>query len=91
MRAGFEIGVASTKAFTAQLTCILLLVLFLAKRRGLTLSQYDHLLKELQTIPQKITDIINQTDTIRNIARQISQYKNMFFLGRAWQYPIACE
>ncbi len=91
MRAGFEIGVASTKAFTAQLTCLLLLVLFLAKRRGLTLSQYNHLLKELQKIPQKISRILDQTDTIRSIAAQISQYKDMFFLWRAWQYPIACE
>lgn len=91
MRAGFEIGVASTKAFTAQLSCLMLLVLFLAKKRGLTISQYDHLLDELQTIPTKIESIIAQHDHIHHIAQELSHYHDMFYLGRARQYPIACE
>lgn len=91
MRAGFEIGVASTKAFIAQLSCLFLLTLFLAKRRGLTLSQYNHLLQELQTIPKKIEDIISQSEHIHTVAQDISQYQNMFYLWRAWQFPIACE
>jgi glucosamine--fructose-6-phosphate aminotransferase (isomerizing) len=91
MRAGFEIGVASTKAFTAQLTCLFLLTLFLANRRGLPMSQFHHLLDELKEIPTKIDTILAQSDLLSTLGVQLSTYNDMFFLARAWQYPIACE
>jgi glucosamine--fructose-6-phosphate aminotransferase (isomerizing) len=91
MRAGFEIGVASTKAFTAQLTCLLLLTLFLWRRRSLSETVLRNLLDQLHDIPSKISTIIGQSDDIDQIAQELSCYSDMFYLWRAWQYPIACE
>lgn len=92
MRAGFEIGVASTKAFTAQLTCLFLVSLFLAKRRGLGMTQYNDLLDKLQHIPLQIDEILaTKVNEIIQLAQQLKAYKNMFYLGRGVEYPIACE
>jgi glutamine---fructose-6-phosphate transaminase (isomerizing) len=91
MRAGFEIGVASSKAFTAQLTCLFLLTLFLANRRGLPMSQLHHLIDELKEIPTKIDTILAQSDVLEQYGKELSIYTDMFFLARAWQFPIACE
>ncbi len=92
MRAGFEIGVASTKAFTAQLICLFLLSLFLAKKRGLTLASYTDLLNHLQHIPVLIDEIlVNCVDPIRTLAQELAGYEDMFFLGRGVQFPVACE
>jgi glucosamine--fructose-6-phosphate aminotransferase (isomerizing) len=98
MRAGYEIGVASTKAFIAQLTCLLLLTLRLAKRRDLPLSTYNALIEELQHIPNKIESILQTFDIKQQdnnqrakIAGHLSQASTMFYLGRGREYPIACE
>ncbi|HRX63524.1 MAG TPA: glutamine--fructose-6-phosphate transaminase (isomerizing) [Candidatus Absconditabacterales bacterium] len=90
-RAGAEIGVASTKAFAAQITCILLLALFLGKKRGLSKAKYDKIMNELQKIPEKIENILSNSDKIKEIAEIISQYNDFFFLGRHYQLPIARE
>ncbi len=90
-RAGAEIWVASTKAFTAQITSILLLALFLAKKRWLGKAKYDKIITELSKVPTKIEDILEQSSNIRKIAQDFTQYKNFFFLGRHYQVPIARE
>lgn len=86
-----EIWVASTKAFTAQLTSILLLALYLGQKRGLSKAKYDKVMIELSKVPVMIEDILADTVNIRKIAQDISEYKNFFFLGRQYQLPIARE
>ncbi len=90
-RAGAEIGVASTKAFTAQITCILLLALFLGQKRWLSKAHYDKIMIELSKVPTMMDDILADTENIRAIAQELSQYKNFFYLGRQYQLPIARE
>ena len=90
-RAGAEIWVASTKAFTAQITSILLLALYLGQKRGLSKAKYDKVMIELSKVPVMIEDILADTVNIRKIAENISEYKNFFFLGRQYQLPIARE
>jgi glucosamine--fructose-6-phosphate aminotransferase (isomerizing) len=90
-RAGTEIGVASTKAFTAQAVCLLLVALFMAKKRGLRYMTYKRVVRELAQLPEKIETILDQTEYIRSIAAQLTDYKNFFFLGRRYQLPIAYE
>ncbi len=90
-RAGAEIGVASTKAFTAQLTCILLLALFLGKKRTLPKAKYEQVLRELAKVPTMIEDLLADQAQIREIAQELSKYNNFFFLGRHYQFPIANE
>ena len=90
-RAWAEIWVASTKAFTAQITCILLLALYLGQKRGLGKAKYDKIMIELSKVPVMIEDILADTVNIRKIAENISEYKNFFFLGRQYQLPIARE
>jgi len=90
-RGGAEIWVASTKAFTAQITSILLLALYLGQKRGLNKAKYDKVMTELSKVPIMIEDILADTANIRKIAQNISEYKNFFFLGRHYQLPIARE
>ncbi len=90
-RCGAEIWVASTKAFTAQVTCILLLALYLGQKRWLTKAKYDKIMIELSKVPVMIEDILANTATIRGIAEKVAEYKNFFFLGRHYQLPIATE
>lgn len=90
-RWGAEIWVASTKAFTAQMTSILLLALYLGQKRGLSKAKYDKVMIELSKVPVMIEDLLADTVTIRKIAEAISGYKNFFYLGRQYQLPIARE
>lgn len=90
-RCGAEIWVASTKAFTAQITSILLLALYLGQKRWLSKAKYDKVMRELSKVPVMIEDILADTANIRKIAENISEYKNFFFLGRHYQLPIARE
>ncbi len=92
-RAWYEIWVASTKAFTAQLTCLMLLTLWLAKRRDIPPLLYNTLLDELQQIPGKIEQILKTfSDPYRdNSINHIKNATSMFYLWRGWEYPIACE
>ena len=90
-RAWAEIWVASTKAFTAQVTCILLLALFLGQKRWLSKAKYDKVLTELEKIPGMIDEILDSSDQIQNVAKKLVEYKNFFFLWRHFQVPIARE
>ena len=90
-RAGTEIGVASTKAFTAQVVSLLLTAMFLAKRRGIRYAIYQHVLRELEQLPMLLETVLDQSDYIRSVAEQLKDYKDFFFLGRHYQSPIAYE
>lgn len=90
-RAGTEIWVASTKAFVAQSVCLLLLSLFLGKKRGMKISRYDYIIKSLQALPGQVEQVLAQSDRIRDIAKELKDSKSMFFLGRGVHVPIAYE
>ncbi len=90
--AGPEIGVASTKAFTGQLTALLLTALYLAQVRGkLENAASQNLMQELTRIPHKIGTILEHDAQIEDLARQFFRYTDFLYLGRGIHYPIALE
>lgn len=90
--AGPEIGVASTKAFTGQLAVLAMLALKVAHAKN-TISEerYLHLMKELQQIPEKVKEILANTDHIKAIAEKYKKAKDFLFLGRGYNFPVALE
>ncbi|RLA95052.1 MAG: glutamine--fructose-6-phosphate transaminase (isomerizing) [Deltaproteobacteria bacterium] len=91
-RAGPEIGVASTKAFTTQLVILYLLSLYLGKKRkALTSEDLQGLIDDLLKIAHQAELILNQEEKIKNIARQFVSYNNFLYLGRGINFPIALE
>jgi glucosamine--fructose-6-phosphate aminotransferase (isomerizing) len=90
--AGVEVGVASTKAFTAQVTVLTMFALKLAKARG-TISHEDYqaLVKELAEIPEKQKQILSEFETIRQIAEKYKDAVNALYLGRGYLFPVALE
>jgi glucosamine--fructose-6-phosphate aminotransferase (isomerizing) len=89
LHAGPEIGVASTKAFTCQITSMVLFALLLRQLKGGALS--GALLKELEILPQKIQTILEQSEHIKGIADEYKDAKDMLYLGRGMQFPAALE
>lgn len=90
--AGPEIGVASTKAFTAQVTVLFLMALSLARKKGeVSLSMYHHYISELESIPLKIESILAQNDYIKEIAHEFTHTQNAIYLGRGVNFPVALE
>jgi glucosamine--fructose-6-phosphate aminotransferase (isomerizing) len=90
--AGPEIGVASTKAFTTQLSALLLMAIHLGRRSGaLQPEAASALIKELLAIPHKMSDVIGLAPQIQVIARRYGQARDFLFLGRGNNYPIALE
>jgi len=90
-RAGAEIGVASTKAFTTQLVSLLLLTIALGRRGGLTEAQESDLIQELNSLPRRIEEILSLDEAIKHIAEQFADKTSALFLGRGKQFPIALE
>ena len=90
-RAGPEIGVASTKAFTTQLVALRLMVLALAKRHGLSVAQEQDWVDELQALPRQVEVVLQLSDAIAEMAQSFSDMQNALFLGRGTFYPIALE
>ena len=89
---GPEIGVASTKAFTAQVTTLFLLAICIAELRGtITDSRKEALIKELQTIPDKIARILVHDKQISELSKTFTYAKNFLYLGRGSNYPVALE
>jgi glucosamine--fructose-6-phosphate aminotransferase (isomerizing) len=92
IHAGPEIGVASTKAFTGQVTLLALLALTLAEKRGtLSRSELLRLMTELKDIPRKIELVLKQEQAIRYIAEEIKDNNNALYLGRGYNFPVALE
>ena len=90
--AGPEIGVASTKAFTAQITVLTLIALLVGKKKGhLSTQRFNRLLVELNAIPEKVHTLLKQDDRIREIAKHFEQSTNALYLGRGVNFPVALE
>jgi glucosamine--fructose-6-phosphate aminotransferase (isomerizing) len=90
-RAGPEIGVASTKAFTTQLTALALLALELARQHGLNPTRYEALVHQLETLPGAVRDALTLDPSIRKLAERFGDKQHALFLGRGTQFPIAME
>ena len=91
LRVGPEIGVASTKAFTAQVSVLAMLAIELGRRRHLSADVAQALLKELTEIPKKVERILTQDEQIKQIAQANIDKDNWLFLGRGFNYPVALE
>src|SRR4030042_3875734 len=90
--AGPEIGVASTKAFTAQVTVLAMMAIKLGWKRGILSDlQYRDLIKELTLIPKKIEKILSFNDNFRKLAGLYKEATNFLYLGRGYLYPVALE
>ena len=89
--AGTEIGVASTKAFTTQLTVLLMLVAKLSRLKGLDASIEQDIVHGLQALPNRIEQMLSQDKRIEALAEDFSEKHHALFLGRGDQYPIALE
>jgi len=90
--AGPEIGVASTKAFTAQVTVLTLMAFYMAQQKGtITTSKMIELLTELDHIPEKIQKVLESNELIKEVAEKIKDSTNCLFLGRGSGFPVALE
>ena len=90
--AGPEIGVASTKAFTAQVTVLTMMAMMIGyKKNTLSESNYHNLISELVQIPDKIENILQRNEEIKEIAELIKNSSNSIYLGRGFLYPVALE
>jgi glucosamine--fructose-6-phosphate aminotransferase (isomerizing) len=90
--AGPEIGVASTKAFTAQLAVLTMIALKLAREKGtIEHARYQHLLQELHLVPEKVQVVLEQAERINALAHKYAQASDFLFLGRGYNFPVALE
>lgn len=90
--AGPEIGVASTKAFTAQLTVLAMVALKIAKERNtISHDRYLHLLEELNEVPEKVKKVLDSAEHIKAVAVKYKDVVNALFLGRGYNFPVALE
>ncbi len=90
--AGPEIGVASTKAFTSQVTVLVLMALLLAKKKGtISATRFQQLLIELDNIPEKVEEALSYSEKIRDMARVFTYSRNFLYLGRGINFPVALE
>ncbi|MBN8837823.1 MAG: glutamine--fructose-6-phosphate transaminase (isomerizing) [Sphingobacteriia bacterium] len=89
---GHEIGVASTKAFTGQLAVLIMMALKIGYSKGtITEERYLQLMKDLESVPQKIKQILQNTDNIKAIANKYKDAHDFLYLGRGYNFPIALE
>jgi glucosamine--fructose-6-phosphate aminotransferase (isomerizing) len=91
IHSGPEIAVASTKAFTSQITAFTIFALTVARLKNMSLSDGDEFIKNLMNIPEQINEILESCDEIKSLAKKYACYKDMLFLGRGINYPCACE
>ena len=90
-RAGVEIGVASTKAFTTQLVSLLLLVLSIARRHGLDTDVEKEIVSHIESLPGKINTVLELNEQISNLANQFANKNHALYLGRGTMLPVAME
>ena len=91
IHAGPEIGVASTKAFSCQVTVLALLMLALGRQREMSRETGIRIARELAALPEKIESIVQRSDAVRRIAEQYRHHNNFLYLGRGFQLPAALE
>jgi glucosamine--fructose-6-phosphate aminotransferase (isomerizing) len=90
--AGPEIGVASTKAFTAQLTVLTMIALKIAREKGtIDSTRYMQLLSELHAVPEKVREVLKLNDDIRRLATKYKDAKDALYLGRGYNFAVALE
>jgi len=90
--AGPEIGVASTKAFTAQLTVLSMMCLMIAHKKGtIKERRFQEMLIEMESLPAKVEKVLLQNDKIKEIAATFKDAKNFLYLGRGYNFPVALE
>lgn len=90
--AGPEIGVASTKAFTAQLTVLTMIALKIAVEKGtIDTKRFMHLMNELHEIPDKIPALLNDSEHIKKLANKYKDARDFLYLGRGYNFPVALE
>ena len=90
--AGPEIGVASTKAFTAQLAVLTMVALKIAKQKGtIDEERYMHLLQELHDIPDKIAEVLKSAEKVKQLAAKYKDARDFLYLGRGYNFPVALE
>ena len=89
---GPEIGVASTKAFTGQVTVLTMLALALGKEKGMVdEADYQEIVKELSEIPSKMEEVLKLNERIADLSRTFTYARNFLYLGRGFSYPVALE
>lgn len=89
---GPEIGVASTKAFTGQVTVLTMLALTIGRQRGsVSEERFVRLVKQLQEIPQKMTEVLKRADQVKELSKIFTYAHNFIYLGRGYNYPVALE
>ena len=91
IHAGPEIGVASTKAFTSQLTVLSLITVMMARARGMSREDALVLTKEIESLPEKVAYVLNNTDMIKAVAEEFKDVSNALYLGRGANFPVALE
>jgi glucosamine--fructose-6-phosphate aminotransferase (isomerizing) len=89
--AGREIGVASTKAFTTQLTALLLLALVLGRRNGMSIEDEEQYVSDLHRLPDLVNQVLKQDKAIQKLSISLADKHHALFLGRGIQYPVAKE
>jgi glucosamine--fructose-6-phosphate aminotransferase (isomerizing) len=91
IHAGPEIGVASTKAFTSQLAVFALIALLVGRMKDVSQNEGIKIAREMAKLPEKIGQILKQTEHIKAIAKEYAQAKNFLYLGRGYNFPVALE
>ncbi len=91
IHAGPEIGVASTKAFTSQLTALALIAVLIARKKNMSAVRGKEIIYELRKIPEKVRKILQSNDRILQIAGQYKDKRNALYLGRGYNFPVALE
>lgn len=91
IHAGPEIGVASTKAFTCQVTALALLTLRIARLRSMSVLQGRELVAALRRLPDQVSQVLDRRDSIRQLAESYTLAQNALFLGRGYNFPVALE
>ena len=92
LHTGPEIGVASTKAFTGQLSVLTMIALSVAHNKGtITKTRFKELLVELSNIPKKIKEVLDNNSVVEEIAERFKDAKNFIYLGRGYNFPVALE
>jgi len=91
LHAGPEIGVASTKAFTSQVTVLAMIALLLGRQRRVSFEDGINIAKAISELPDLVTETLKLSDSIREIAKQFTTANNFLYLGRHYNYPVAME